>query len=52
MVVWLSYLALIIYLRYHTLADVVAAAIVAFVITVPLHLAAHRIGQGRGERAV
>jgi membrane-associated phospholipid phosphatase len=49
--VWLSYLVLIIYLRYHTLADVVAAAIVAFVITVPLHLAARRIGRGRGERA-
>jgi len=50
--VWLSYLVLIIYLGYHTLADVVAAAIVAFVITVPLHLAAQRIGRERAEPAV
>ena len=41
--VWLAYLALIIFLGYHTLTDVVAAAVVAFVITIPWHLAARRI---------
>jgi hypothetical protein len=51
-VVWLSYLALIIFLGYHTLADVVAAAIVALVITVPWHLAARRLGRGGTERTV
>ncbi len=49
--VWLSYLALIIFLGYHTLTDVVTAAVVAFMITIPWHLAARWIGRGRAERA-
>lgn len=49
--VWLSYLALIIFLGYHTLTDVVAAAVVAFVITIPLHLTARAIERKRAERA-
>ena len=35
--VWLAYLGLIIFLRFHTVADVVAAAIVAAFVTLPWH---------------
>lgn len=49
--IWLSYLVLIILLGYHTLVDVVAAAVVALVITAPFHLLAHWIGRERAARA-
>lgn len=38
--VWAGYLALIVVLRYHTLADVAIAALVAVIVTFPWHLAA------------
>ncbi len=37
--VWGGYLALIVILRYHTLADVAIAALVAVIVTLPWHLA-------------
>lgn len=40
--VWAGYLALIVVNRYHTLADVAVAALVAVIVTLPWHLAARR----------
>jgi hypothetical protein len=41
--VWAGYLALIVVLRYHTLADVAIAALVAVIVTLPWHLAVRRL---------
>ena len=38
--IWIGYLALIVINRYHTIADVAAAAGVAIIVTLPWHLAA------------
>ena len=42
LVVWLSYLVLIVVIGYHSPADVVSAAVVAVVVTLPWHVAARR----------
>jgi hypothetical protein len=41
--VWACYLALILFMRYHTISDVVVAALVALLVTVPWHLGARAV---------
>jgi hypothetical protein len=40
--VWIAYLALIVFLGYHRVADVIVAAVIAIIVTLPWHLAAAR----------
>jgi hypothetical protein len=48
--VWAGYLALIVINRYHTVADVVVAALIAIVVTLPWHLAARAFAVTRRTR--
>ena len=41
--VWAGYLALIVINRYHTVADVIVAALIAVIVTLPWHLVTRRI---------
>jgi len=41
--IWVWYLALIVFMRYHTISDVVVAVLVALLVTIPWHVGARAV---------
>lgn len=48
--VWVLYLGLVVMIGYHTFTDVIAAALVACLVTIPCHVAAHVFEMRRAAR--